>query len=67
MTLVITIETHISLTQLEVLLTCQAINLGRSWWTVSSIIATMANFYLTTWEEFHTGAGLHITSLLLLC
>jgi ethanolaminephosphotransferase len=27
----------------------------RSWWTVASVAATTANFYLTTWEEFHTG------------
>ncbi|KAG6887707.1 hypothetical protein C0995_013338 [Termitomyces sp. Mi166 len=41
--------------QLEVLLASQALNLGRSWWTVASQIATLANFYLTTWEEYHTG------------
>ena len=41
--------------QLEAILTCHALNLGRSWWTVSSQIATLANFYLTTWEEYHTG------------
>ncbi|PSR72058.1 hypothetical protein PHLCEN_2v12088 [Hermanssonia centrifuga] len=40
---------------LEVVLCCQALNLGRSWWTVASQIATLANFYLTTWEEYHTG------------
>ena len=43
------------LDQLEALLTCYALNLGRSWWTVASQIATLANFYLTTWEEYHTG------------
>ncbi|KAJ7207492.1 Choline/ethanolaminephosphotransferase [Mycena pura] len=43
-------------TTLEAVLTCQALNLGRSWWTVSSQVATLANFYLTTWEEYHTGA-----------
>ncbi|CAE6477706.1 unnamed protein product [Rhizoctonia solani] len=42
-------------TTLEVLLVCRALNLGRSWWPISSQIATLANFYLTTWEEFHTG------------
>lgn len=41
--------------QLEAILTCYALNLGRSWWTVASQIATLANFYLTTWEEYHTG------------
>ncbi|KAF8753671.1 diacylglycerol cholinephosphotransferase [Rhizoctonia solani] len=42
-------------TTLEVILACRALNLGRSWWPISSQIATLANFYLTTWEEFHTG------------
>lgn len=41
--------------QLEVLLASYALNLGRSWWTVAMQIATVANFYLTTWEEYHTG------------
>jgi ethanolaminephosphotransferase len=42
-------------TTLEVILAAQALNLGRSWWTVASQIASLANFYLTTWEEYHTG------------
>ncbi|PFH47783.1 hypothetical protein AMATHDRAFT_151285 [Amanita thiersii Skay4041] len=42
-------------TTLEVILASYALNLGRSWWTVASLIATHANFYLTTWEEYHTG------------
>ncbi|KAI0803223.1 Choline/ethanolaminephosphotransferase [Irpex lacteus] len=42
-------------TTLEAMLTCYAMNLGRSWWTVSSQILALANFYLTTWEEYHTG------------
>lgn len=42
-------------TTLEVVLVAHALNLGRSWWTVASQIATLANFYLTTWEEYHTG------------
>ncbi|KAG1726148.1 CDP-alcohol phosphatidyltransferase-domain-containing protein [Suillus lakei] len=42
-------------TTLEVVLASHALNLGRSWWTVASQIATLANFYLTTWEEYHTG------------
>lgn len=41
--------------ELEAILTCYALNLGRSWWTVASQVATLANFYLTTWEEYHTG------------
>lgn len=32
-----------------------ALNLGLSWWTVASLVATQANFYVSTWEEFHTG------------
>ncbi|KAG2022349.1 cholinephosphotransferase [Coprinopsis cinerea AmutBmut pab1-1] len=42
-------------TTLETLLACRALGLGRSWWTVASQLATLANFYLTTWEEYHTG------------
>ncbi|EIM83608.1 Choline/ethanolaminephosphotransferase [Stereum hirsutum FP-91666 SS1] len=42
-------------TTFEVVLAAHALNLGRSWWTVASQIATLANFYLTTWEEYHTG------------
>ena len=45
----------INLQQLEVLLASNALGLGRSWWTIASQIATLANFYLTTWEEYHTG------------
>lgn len=41
--------------QLECILTCKALGLGRSWWTVASQVSTLANFYLTTWEEYHTG------------
>ena len=37
------------------MLASYALNLGRSWWTVASQIATLANFYLTTWEEYYTG------------
>ncbi|PCH34342.1 Choline/ethanolaminephosphotransferase [Wolfiporia cocos MD-104 SS10] len=42
-------------TTLEAVLAARALNLGRSWWTVASQIATLANFYLSTWEEYHTG------------
>ncbi|KIY51957.1 hypothetical protein FISHEDRAFT_70193 [Fistulina hepatica ATCC 64428] len=44
-------------TTLEAILTCYALNLGRSWWTITSQVATLANFYLTTWEEYHTGCS----------
>lgn len=43
--------------QLEVLLTAAALNLGMGWWTVASQVFTLANFYLTTWEEYHTGVS----------
>lgn len=42
-------------TTLECVLCCAALNLGRSVWAPASLVATLANFYLTTWEEFHTG------------
>ncbi|KAJ3820336.1 choline ethanolaminephosphotransferase [Lentinula raphanica] len=42
-------------TTLEAIIAAQALNLGRSWWTLSSQLAALANFYLTTWEEYHTG------------
>ncbi|EJC98650.1 uncharacterized protein FOMMEDRAFT_113814 [Fomitiporia mediterranea MF3/22] len=42
-------------TTLGAILTCYALNLGRSWWTIASQVASLANFYLTTWEEYHTG------------
>jgi hypothetical protein len=41
--------------QLEVLLCAAALNIGQGWWTVASQVGTLANFYLTTWEEYHTG------------
>lgn len=42
-------------TTLECVLCCAALNLGRSVWVPGTVIATLTNFYLTTWEEFHTG------------
>lgn len=42
-------------TTLECILCCQALNVGRSYWAVMSMVATLSNFYLTTWEEYHTG------------
>lgn len=29
--------------------------LGQSWWTVACLAASLGNFYLSTWEEYHTG------------
>jgi ethanolaminephosphotransferase len=42
-------------TTLGAILAGRALNLGRSWWTVSSLSFALMNFYLTTWEEWHTG------------
>ena len=42
-------------TTLECILCCAALNLGRSFWAPAMLVATLTNFYLTTWEEFHTG------------
>ena len=41
--------------QLECLLCSAALNVGRSYWSIAALVATLSNFYLTTWEEFHTG------------
>ncbi|KAL7420627.1 hypothetical protein Q5752_004578 [Cryptotrichosporon argae] len=40
---------------LEVILAGHALGLSRSWWTVASQIASLTNFYASTWEEYHTG------------
>lgn len=42
-------------TTFGVLMGASALNLGQSWLTVISLLATAGNFYLSTWEEFHTG------------
>ncbi|PLW53775.1 hypothetical protein PCANC_03629 [Puccinia coronata f. sp. avenae] len=42
-------------TTLGAILASASLNLGHSWWTVASQVASLANFYLTTWEEYHTG------------
>lgn len=42
-------------TTLECLLCTAALNVGRSYWSLAALIACLTNFYLTTWEEFHTG------------
>jgi ethanolaminephosphotransferase len=41
--------------QLEVVIGAYALNLGRGWWTIGSMVAALTNFYLTTWEEYNTG------------
>lgn len=42
-------------TSLGVLTWASSTYLGQSWWTVASLCATLGNFYLSTWEEYHTG------------
>ncbi|KAF9360594.1 hypothetical protein BGX34_007682 [Mortierella sp. NVP85] len=42
-------------TTLEVILAANALQLGQSWWSVLSHLVTLGNFYLSTWEEYHTG------------
>ncbi|ORZ32205.1 CDP-alcohol phosphatidyltransferase-domain-containing protein [Catenaria anguillulae PL171] len=32
-----------------------ALGYGGSWWMLISMVSTLANFFLTTWEEYHTG------------
>ncbi|PKI84593.1 ethanolaminephosphotransferase [Malassezia vespertilionis] len=41
-------------TTLGTFLVASATGLGRSYWTICALVSAMANFYLTTWEEFHT-------------
>lgn len=42
-------------TTFEVVIFAGAMNLGYSWATVLALFASMCAFYLTTWEEYHTG------------
>ncbi|ORZ08337.1 hypothetical protein BCR42DRAFT_462896 [Absidia repens] len=42
-------------TSLGVLTWASATCLGQSWWTVLSLLASLGNFYLSTWDEYHTG------------
>ncbi|KAJ9125085.1 hypothetical protein QFC22_000038 [Naganishia vaughanmartiniae] len=41
---------------LEVILAQAAFGYTRSWWTIASQAAAISNFYLSTWEEYHTGS-----------
>ncbi|KAI8373526.1 CDP-alcohol phosphatidyltransferase-domain-containing protein [Choanephora cucurbitarum] len=43
-------------TTLGVLTWASSTYLGQSWWTVASLTASLGNFYLSTWEEYHTGS-----------
>ncbi|KAI8823603.1 uncharacterized protein EV422DRAFT_521614 [Fimicolochytrium jonesii] len=40
---------------LAALITASALNLHSTWWVIISILCAVANFYLSTWEEYHTG------------
>ncbi len=42
-------------TTLGVIIFAGAVNLGQSWATVATMFASLCAFYLTTWEEYHTG------------
>jgi len=42
-------------TTLEVVIFAGAANLGYSWVTILTLFASLCAFYLTTWEEYHTG------------
>ncbi|KAF8242486.1 Choline/ethanolaminephosphotransferase [Wilcoxina mikolae CBS 423.85] len=42
-------------TTLGVIIFSGAINLGQSWATLVTAFASLCAFYLTTWEEYHTG------------
>ena len=42
-------------TMLEILVASSVVSFGRSYWTLVVMVSAMANFYLTTWEEYHTG------------
>ncbi|KAF8470257.1 hypothetical protein BDZ91DRAFT_720239 [Kalaharituber pfeilii] len=42
-------------TTLEVVIFAAVMNLGYSWATVMTMFASLCAFYLTTWEEYHTG------------
>ncbi|WFD26101.1 ethanolaminephosphotransferase [Malassezia nana] len=41
-------------TTLETVLVCAATGLGRSYWALVGLASAMTNFFLTTWEEYHT-------------
>ncbi|KAG7561980.1 hypothetical protein FFLO_02620 [Filobasidium floriforme] len=42
-------------TSLEVILCMAAFGQTRTWWTVVCQASSLATFYLSTWEEYHTG------------
>ena len=58
---------------LEVVIFADAMNLSYSWLTVLPLFASLCAFYLTTWEEYHTGilylglVGGPVQGMLMLC
>ena len=40
---------------LEVVIFADAVDLSYSWVTILTLFASQCAFYLTTWEEYHTG------------
>ncbi|KAI9292047.1 Choline/ethanolaminephosphotransferase, partial [Neoconidiobolus thromboides FSU 785] len=42
-------------TTLVGLLTISAFKISKDWWSIISVYTAFGNFYLTTWEEYHTG------------
>lgn len=42
-------------TTLGIIIFAGAVNLGQSWTTLLTAFASLCAFYLTTWEEYHTG------------
>ncbi|RKP05043.1 CDP-alcohol phosphatidyltransferase-domain-containing protein [Thamnocephalis sphaerospora] len=42
-------------TSLGAIVVAETLQLRQSWWTALSLFTAMCNFYLSTWEEYHTG------------
>ncbi|KAI8055282.1 CDP-alcohol phosphatidyltransferase-domain-containing protein [Syncephalis plumigaleata] len=42
-------------TSVGAIIVSEALQLRQSWWTVLSVFTALTNFYLSTWEEYHTG------------
>lgn len=41
-------------TTLETIMVSAVTGLGRSHWTIVGLVSAMSNFFLTTWDEYHT-------------
>ncbi|KAK9728174.1 hypothetical protein K7432_001283 [Basidiobolus ranarum] len=42
-------------TALGTIISASVLGIGQSWWTLVVFLASTSNFYLSTWEEYHTG------------